>query len=112
MPLMADRPTASHRDELQKQRGRIILAEAKGILEAAGHKSKGIILDGDPASQILEYSELKGVDLIIVGSRGLSPIVGWWWSSVSRKLVHYAHSSVLIVRSDAENTNPEQISYG
>jgi nucleotide-binding universal stress UspA family protein len=107
MPLMADRPTASHRAELYKQRGRVILAEARGILEAAGHKAKGIILDGDPASQILEYSELRGIDLIVAGSRGLSAIEGWWWGSVSRKLVHYAHSSVLFVRTDTEDTSPE-----
>ena len=102
MPLMADRPTASHQMELQKQRGRAILAETRGILEAAGRKSKGIILDGDPASQLLAYSEQQGIDLIVAGSRGLSAIEGWWWGSVSRKLVHYAHSSVLFVRTESE----------
>lgn len=107
MPLLADRPTASHQLELQKQKGRAILAETRRILEAAGHKSKGVILDGEPASQILAYSELRGIDLIVAGSRGLSAIKGWWWGSVSRKLVHYAHSSVLFVRTDAEDTNPE-----
>lgn len=107
MPLMADRLTASHQMELQKQRGRVILAETRRVLEAAGHKSKGIILDGDPASQILAYSELRGIDLIVAGSRGLSAIEGWWWGSVSRKLVHYAHSSVLFVRTDPEDNNTQ-----
>ena len=105
MPLLADRPTASHQLELQKQKGRTILAETRRILEAAGHKSKGIILEGDPASQILAYSELRGIDLIVAGSRGLSAIEGWWWGSVSRKLVHYAHSSVLFVRTDPEDNH-------
>jgi len=107
MPLLADRPAASHQLELQKQRGRAILAETRMILAAAGHKAKGVILDGDPASQILAYSELRGIDLIVAGSRGLSTIEGWWWGSVSRKLVHYAHSSVLFVRTDAQEDNPE-----
>ncbi len=105
MPLPTARPAASHQPELQKQKGRTILAETRRILEAAGHKSKGIILEGDPASQILAYSELRGIDLIVAGSRGLSAIEGWWWGSVSRKLVHYAHSSVLFVRTDSEDTN-------
>ena len=107
MPFLPDRPAASHQLELQKQRGRATLAETRGILAAAGHKAKGIILEGDPASQILAYSELRGIDLIVAGSRGLSAIEGWWWGSVSRKLVHYAHSSVLFVRTAAEDTNPE-----
>ncbi len=105
MPLPPARPAASHQPELQKQKGRTILAETRRILEVAGHKSKGIILEGDPASQILAYSELRGIDLIVAGSRGLSAIEGWWWGSVSRKLVHYAHSSVLFVRTDSEDTN-------
>jgi nucleotide-binding universal stress UspA family protein len=107
MPFPANRPVPSHQLELQKQRGRAILAETRGILAAAGNKAKGIILDGDPASQILAYSELRGIDLIVAGSRGLSAIEGWWWGSVSRKLVHYAHSSVLFVRTEPEATNPE-----
>ena len=107
MPLLPDRPAGSHQLELQKQRGRAILAETRGILASVGHKAKGVILDGDPASQILAYSELRGIDLIVAGSRGLSAIQGWWWGSVSRKLVHYAHSSVLFVRAAAEDTNPE-----
>ena len=107
MPVLPDRPVASHRAELQKQRGRAILAETRRLLEVAGHKAKGVILDGDPASQILAYSELRGIDLIVAGSRGLSAIEGWWWGSVSRKLVHYAHSSVLFVRTEPEDMNPE-----
>ena len=107
MPLLPDRPAVSHQLELQKQRGRAILAETRGILAAAGHKAKGVILDGDPASQILAYSELRGIDLIVAGSRGLSAIEGWWWGSVSRKLVHYAHSSVLFVRTDSDHNRAE-----
>jgi nucleotide-binding universal stress UspA family protein len=106
MPVLADRPTVSHQAELQKQKGRVILAETRRILDAAGHKTRGFILDGDPASQILSYSQSRGIDLIVAGSRGLSTIEGWWWGSVSRKLVHYAHSSVLFVRTDSDEKHP------
>jgi nucleotide-binding universal stress UspA family protein len=107
LPLLPARPAASSQMVTQKQQGRAILAETRRILEAAGHKTRGFILDGDPASQILAYSQSRGIDLIVAGSRGLSAIEGWWWGSVSRKLVHYAHSSVLIVRTDAEDQKPE-----
>jgi nucleotide-binding universal stress UspA family protein len=107
MPVLANRPSASPQAELQKQKGRVILAETRRILEASGRKTRGFILDGDPASQILAFSQYRGIDLIVAGSRGLSAIEGWWWGSVSRKLVHYAHSSVLFVRTDAEDNNAE-----
>ncbi len=107
MPLMADRSTISDLEELRRHKGQAILAETRRILQEAGHKTKGLILDGDPASQILAYSQSRGVDLVVAGSRGLSAVEGWWWGSVSRKLVHYAHSSVLLVRTEAEDHNPE-----
>ena len=107
MPVPIDPPFTSRKAELNKQRGRVALAESKRILETAGRKPRGFITDGDPASQILAHSEQQEIDLIVAGSRGLSAIEGWWWGSVSRKLVHYAHSSVLFVRTDAEDTNPE-----
>jgi nucleotide-binding universal stress UspA family protein len=107
MPVMADQKTLSHQAELRKHKGRVILAETRRILQEGGHKTRGFILDGDPASQILAYSQSRGVDLIVAGSRGLSAIEGWWWGSVSRKLVHYAHSSVLLVRTDPEDNHAE-----
>jgi len=53
---------------------------------------------GDAATEILAYAKENRVDLIVCGSRGLSEITGWLLGSVSRKLVHYAGYSVLIVK--------------
>lgn len=103
MPIPIDPAFTSRKAELNKQRGRAALAESRRILESAGREPRGFITDGDPASQILAHSEQQGIDLIVAGSRGLSAIEGWWWGSVSRKLVHYAHSSVLFVRTDPED---------
>ena len=103
MPIPADPPFVSNQAEINKQKGRAALAKAKRILETTGRKPRGFIMDGDPATQILAHSEYQGIDLIVAGSRGLSAIEGWWWGSVSRKLVHYAHSSVLFVRTDPED---------
>ena len=36
--------------------------------------------------------------MVVCGSRGLSAVSGWLLGSVSRKLVHYAGCSVLIVK--------------
>lgn len=58
----------------------------------------GVLRRGDAASEILEYAQEHNTDLIVAGSRGLSNVRGWLLGSVSRKLLHYASCSVLIVR--------------
>lgn len=57
-----------------------------------------VLLRGDAFEQINEYTEEHPADLIVVGSRGLSGVRGWLLGSLSRKLVHGAHCSVLVVR--------------
>jgi nucleotide-binding universal stress UspA family protein len=56
------------------------------------------MLHGDAATEILNYSKNNMIDIIFVGSRGLSEVSGWLMGSVSRKLVHYASCSVLVVK--------------
>jgi nucleotide-binding universal stress UspA family protein len=47
---------------------------------------------------MIEYIKTEQVDLVVAGSRGLSPVKAWLLGSVSRKLVHYSDCSVLIVK--------------
>jgi nucleotide-binding universal stress UspA family protein len=53
---------------------------------------------GDAATEIIQFARQHEIDLIVSGSRGLSPVTSWLLGSVSRKLVHYASCSVLIVK--------------
>jgi nucleotide-binding universal stress UspA family protein len=54
---------------------------------------------GDAATEILQLAKEKHIDLIVAGSRGLSQVSAWLLGSVSRKLIHYAKCSVLVVRT-------------
>ena len=60
---------------------------------------RSVLRRGDAATEIIDYAREAQIDLIIVGSRGLSEFKGWLLGSVSRKLVHYADCSVLIVKN-------------
>jgi len=60
---------------------------------------KSVLWRGDAATEILDYTRTNDIDLIVTGSRGLSQVRGWLLGSVSRKLLHYAPTSVLVVRS-------------
>ncbi len=54
---------------------------------------------GDAATEIIDCVKTQQIDLIIAGSLGASKGKGWKLGSVSRKLLHYAGCSVLIVRT-------------
>lgn len=72
--------------------------EAEEILEKEfGIKSKGMILTGNPAEKILEES--AEMDLVIMGSRGLSRIQRLLLGHVSQKVLTDEKTNVLIVRN-------------
>lgn len=77
-----------------------LLANAQGLCKERYSNASTFTRRGDAATEILAYTKENPVDLIVAGSRGLSAIGGWLLGSVSRKLVHYASSSVLIVKGE------------
>jgi nucleotide-binding universal stress UspA family protein len=84
--------------EEEEANGKRILAEARRVFEHAGLGIESIMQRGDAATEILDFARRHPVDLIACGSRGLSEVTGWLLGSLSRKLVHYAPCSVLIVK--------------
>ncbi|MBP1449654.1 MAG: universal stress protein, partial [Thermoproteus sp.] len=74
------------------------LADAKAKAEAQGVAAETALLEGDPASSIIEYSERVGADLIVTGSRGLSAIKRIFLGSVSTGIVTHAKRPVLVVK--------------
>ncbi|OMO68720.1 Universal stress protein A [Corchorus olitorius] len=61
------------------------------------------ILEGDPKDKICEASEKMGIDLLILGSRGLGMIQRAFLGSVSDYCAHYAKCAVLIVKPPKES---------
>ena len=84
--------------EKQADEGATLLDKTCSLLLRKGLESTPVMVRGDAATEIIEYADAEDVDLIVAGSRGLSTFQGWLMGSVSRKLVHYANCSVLIVR--------------
>jgi nucleotide-binding universal stress UspA family protein len=68
-------------------------ANARGVASVATS-----ILSGDPAERLLEYAREQGVDLIVVGRRGIGQIRGLLMGSVSWKINCVAECPVLTVR--------------
>jgi nucleotide-binding universal stress UspA family protein len=61
-------------------------------------KVETVIGQGDPARTILSEAKQRGVDAIIMGSRGLSDLKGFVVGSVSHKVSHAAGCTVITVR--------------
>jgi nucleotide-binding universal stress UspA family protein len=73
------------------------------ILKDASTKVQGVSFDkmlefGSPAEIIIKMAKKANVDLIVVGSRGLSSVRRFLLGSVSDDISMHARSSVLIVR--------------
>jgi nucleotide-binding universal stress UspA family protein len=56
------------------------------------------ILEGDPATAIIEVAKTRNSDVIVMGSRGLGRLAGLLLGSTSQKVVAHASCPVLIVR--------------
>jgi nucleotide-binding universal stress UspA family protein len=89
--------------EEEEKLGRQILDTAASAFRGspgwvAASPIETVLLRGDAASEIIQYSKQNAIDLVIAGSRGLSQVRSWLLGSVSRKLVHYAGCSVLVVK--------------
>lgn len=84
--------------ESEEREGQALLAQTIERLRSAGIEATSILRRGDAATEIMEYVKGYRIDLVVAGSRGLSQVRGWLLGSISRKLVHYAGCSVLIVK--------------
>ena len=87
----------------EERDGQALLDEALATLRGAGKPATGILKRGDAATEIMAMARQQGIDLLITGSRGHSPIREWMMGSVSRKLVHYSGCSVLVIRQPPVN---------
>jgi len=78
--------------------GEDILRRAKTFAESLGCTVTDLLSYGDPANRIIEVAEEHQVDLIIMGSRGVSGIKRLFVGSISDKVSKDASCPVMIVR--------------
>jgi nucleotide-binding universal stress UspA family protein len=73
-------------------------AVKNGESDAKNFKTE--IIDGKTsvAATIVDYAESKDVDLIVIGSRGVTGFKKMLVGSVTSDVVKYAHCSVLVIR--------------
>ncbi len=73
-------------------------ADMKKQAEAAGITAAFAVRVGHPAEQIVHMAEEIGADAIVMGHRGESLLQKWLLGSVVRRVLSYAHCTVIVVR--------------
>ncbi len=82
-----------------RSQGEAYLQEVEAKAKAEGlTKVERVYSAGDPADEILNFAERNSVDLIVMGSRGLGRFSRVFLGSVSNKVAHHAHCTVIIVK--------------
>ena len=75
-----------------------ILENCKEIGKKNATEIQTVLMEGDAASQIIQYSEKANFDTIIMGHRGSGRFKGMVLGSVTQKVLHQIKCSILIVR--------------
>jgi nucleotide-binding universal stress UspA family protein len=98
--------------QISKREVEAYLEETAGALRNSGLKVDSLILEGEPAGQIVEYADNKEIDLILLSSHGRSGLSRWNISSITRKIIQNAKRSTMIVRAyESPETSLEDFHY-
>jgi nucleotide-binding universal stress UspA family protein len=60
---------------------------------------ESIVLEGRPASSVVDFAHNNNVDLIVLSTHGQSGLSGWNVSSVVQKILLRSYKSILLVRA-------------
>lgn len=83
--------------ELESE-GKKIIAKSEEFVKAAGVAYECKLLQGVPADEIVRMAQAEKVDLIVMGSRGLTEVRAFLLGSVSDKVSHHTKCPILIVK--------------
>lgn len=84
--------------ETSKNEANQKLETAKSLTENIADQRTALLIEGHPASEIICYAKQNDIDLIIIGSRGLSGLKKWILGSVSYHVVQEADCAVLVIK--------------
>jgi len=98
LDLERDRQIVTELQEAEEEAAGRLLVEAETQLRNGGYRVSVIVAHGDPSREILREADQRNVDLIALGSKGLTGVRSFLLGSVAQRIARYAKPSVLIVR--------------
>ena len=89
-----DYPIHPHPDSLLLQ---MLEERYRQPLMQAGFRAEALYVMGHPAARIVKMAQRQKMDLVVIGSRGLTGIKKFFLGGISHKVVKYSPQSVLVV---------------
>ena len=81
-----------------RSKGMELLEQCKKQALQSNLQVETLLEQGDYAHEIIEVAKRKNCDIIMMGSRGMSPFKELLLGSVSLKVMHHARCPVMVVR--------------
>lgn len=88
---------------MQKQESQSYLDRIAGRLQTLDVQVEQVILEGNPAEALIEFTRNNAVDLLVLSTHGRTGLSEWNVSSVVQKILLRSYKSILLVRA---YTNP------
>ena len=85
-------------EEYLADKGGVAVENVEKLGEKAGVKVKPVYMKGIPADKILEYASENSIDLIVMGTHGLTGIKKFLIGSVAENVVRHSKVPVMIIR--------------
>lgn len=94
---IADEVIEGMRNSLMK-RGEETTKVVEEMAKKAGVPAQRVVLEGHPASDIMKFAQDSKMDLIVIGSIGVTGLDKFLMGSVAEKIVRNSKMPVLVVR--------------
>ncbi len=98
IPMYLGEPNLQFAINARMKEAELILQNAAKEVDQIPCEVRTELIEGDPATAIINVATTRQSDVIIMGSRGLGMLAGLLLGSTSQKVVAHAPCPVLIVR--------------
>ncbi len=83
--------------------GEKVVSKVKEIGENSGVEIRGVLLDGNPSDEIINFAENNNMDLIVMGTLGKTGLEKFLMGSVAEKVVRGSKVPVMVVRTGKQS---------
>jgi nucleotide-binding universal stress UspA family protein len=95
-------PDAQTRENAAQAAGLHALEPALDQLRQAGITCEAAVVAGDPAHALVDLIEAEGLDMVVIGTRGMGALASAFKGSVAQSMLHQAPVPVLLVKEPPE----------
>ena len=98
MPLSIDAEWIKAMEEHLRIQGKEATHYVENAGRAANVEVEPVILEGNPANEIVDFAEKNDIDLIVMGTQGKTGIQRFLIGSVAENVVRHSIKTVLVVK--------------